>query len=307
MSPSGLALRLAATAPGLASLGLRVWAASYLRRPRRPHWLFVKLKSDLRLRLKKRARLCSGQRVCVDPFDIVGGAIARDGCYEPETVAVFQRLLSPGAVTVDAGAHVGQYTLLASLAVAEQGQVHAFEPDPTTFELLDQNVRRNHCANVTANRAALGRDTCLATLYYADVFNTGGNSLRPDTATAGPHVTVAVRSLDAYAAARRLARLDVLKADVEGAELLLLEGAHVTIARFTPTMILEFSVKTALFGYSRTDLRQALARAGYSLFRIGRMPLRPDPDRGVDPDFFNVLAVHHRKHADLVSRGVLKA
>ncbi len=306
MSPSGLALRLATIAPRLASFGLRVWATSYLRRPRPPHWLFVKVKSDLRLRLQRPARLFTGQRLRVDPFDIVGGAIARDGCYEPETVAVFQRLLSPGAVVVDAGAHIGQYTLLASLGVAEQGHVHAFEPDPVTFELLDRNVRQNHCANVTANRAALSRETCLDTLYYADVFNTGGSSLRPAPTTAGPHVTVAVRSLDAYAAARRLARLDVLKADVEGAELPLLDGARTTIARFTPTLILEFSVKTALFGYSRNDLRQTLAHAGYALFRVGRMPLRSDAG-GDDPDFFNMLAVHHSKRAALVSRGVLEA
>ena len=307
MSRSGLALRLATTAPRAASLGVRVWAESYIRRPRRQHWLFAKLKTDLRLRLKKPARLFTGQRVCVDPFDIVGGAIARDGCYEPETVAVFQQLLSPGAVAVDAGAHVGQYTLLAALAVAEPGHVHAFEPDPTTFELLAGNVRRNRCRNVTANRAALGHDTCSGTLYYADVFNTGGNSLRPDTTTAGAYVTVAVCTLDAYAVAQRLARLDVLKADVEGAELPLLDGARATIARFAPTMILEFSVKTALFGYSRADLRQALARAGYSLFRIGRMPLRSDGACGVHADFVNMLAVHRSKQAALVSRGVVEA
>lgn len=68
---------------------------------------------------------------------------------------VFTHLLEEGMNVVDAGANVGQYTLLASPIVGLRGSVHSFEPVPATFSRLRQNVDLNRLTNVSLNRAAL--------------------------------------------------------------------------------------------------------------------------------------------------------
>jgi FkbM family methyltransferase len=208
---------------------------------------------------------------------------------------------------VDAGAHIGQYAIIASPLVGPTGSVHAFEPDPDTFRQLTANVRLNRCDNVVCTQAALSREAGTARLYLADVSNIGGNSLRPTVCYRGRQRDVRVDTLDDYAARHSLARLDVLKADVEGAELPVLEGGAALLARWRPLMILEFSINTREFGYTEADLRRRLADWGYRLFAVGPTPLA---ELGVTPrdrDFYNVLAVPWPSGLSLVARGVIRA
>jgi hypothetical protein len=144
---------------------LRLWSKHYLKGKTEPHWLFLKLKFHLQMRIWQRAKLVTGQEIDVDPFEDVGGAIARNGCHEPATVVVFQKLLAPGMIVFDLGAHIGQYTLIASQLIGDSGWVHSFEPDPKTFKQLQSNVRLNGCNSVTCNPIALSNRHGTATLY----------------------------------------------------------------------------------------------------------------------------------------------
>ncbi|HVY60715.1 MAG TPA: FkbM family methyltransferase, partial [Planctomycetota bacterium] len=306
LAPSRLALWMAARLPRAGRAAVRLWARSYLARPRPQHWLFHKLKADLRVQLRERVPLLGGHALYVDPLDSIGQAIARGGCYEPETVEVFRRLVGPGAVVVDAGAHLGQYSVLGAAAVGPGGAVHAFEPDPVTFGRLRENLALNGATGVRCNNVALAREPGRATLYLADIDVSAGNSLARTRHYGGTETTVEVTTLDAYAAAADLRRLDLLKADVEGAELPLLEGGARTIERFRPRLILELSVHGAAFGYAAADLVARLEGWGYHVFRIGPLPLRPYTARADDPVHFNVLAVHASDLAGCAAAGVLE-
>jgi FkbM family methyltransferase len=300
---SGAVIRI----PGVPGLVVRVWGESYLRYPRHEHPLFTGLKSRLGYRMRKRVALVTGQPIEVDPFDVVGGEIARHGAYEPETVAVWRAILAPGMVVVDAGAHVGQYAIIASPLVGSTGSVHAFEPDPETFRQLTANVRLNRGDNVVCTQAALARERGRAPLFLADVSNVGGNSLRRTVCSRGRQRDVGVETLDEYAAARSLEKLDVLKADVEGAELLVLEGGARLLARHRPLLLLEFSINTVAFGYTEADLRHRLAEWGYRPFAVGPMPLAELAAAPRGLDFYNVLAVPWPSGSSLAARGVIRA
>jgi FkbM family methyltransferase len=292
--------------PWLPGLVVRLWAARGAPEGSAEHALFSRVKSRLGCRVRRRVRLVTGQPMEVDPFDVVGGAIAREGAYEPDTVALWRALVAPGMVVADVGAHAGQYTILASPLVGAGGSVHAFEPDPETFRLLVDNVTLNRCANVACANAALAREPGTARLYLADVSNVGGSSLRPTVCYRGRQRDVRVETLDGYAAARALGRLDLLKIDVEGAELLVLDGGAGLVERSRPLMILEFSINAAAFGYTEATLRSRLAGWGYRLYTVGPTPLAEltDPPPGVD--FYNVLAVPSPRAADLAARGIVR-
>lgn len=78
------------------------------------------------------------------------------GSWESELVTLVSQKVQPGFWVVDIGAHIGYYTLLLSRLVGADGRVFCFEPVPTNFEFLSENVRLNHCTNVEpVNRAVL--------------------------------------------------------------------------------------------------------------------------------------------------------
>src|SRR3989304_1382083 len=70
------------------------------------------------------------------------------GTYEIEQTLAFEANLRPGAVVYDIGAHVGYYTLLASVLCGPSGKVFAFEPSPRNLSRLRWHVSANGCRNV---------------------------------------------------------------------------------------------------------------------------------------------------------------
>ncbi len=87
--------------------------------------------------------------------------------YEPETVPLFFRLASRADVTLDVGAYVGFYTLLAAHA-NPNGAVYAFEPLPKIHERLQKNIGLNRMSNVECLRAAVGQAEGKAEFFHVD-------------------------------------------------------------------------------------------------------------------------------------------
>jgi FkbM family methyltransferase len=143
--------------------------------------------------------------------------------YEVGTTRLLQQVIKPGMVVVDAGAHVGYYTLLAARHVAPAGKVYAFEPAPANFDLLLRNIQRNEYANVVAVNAALSKGAGQATLYLTGLDN-GRHSLFRHGLPQQGSVVVQTTTLDAFLEAEGWPRVDLVKVDVEGAEADVLKG-----------------------------------------------------------------------------------
>lgn len=89
------------------------------------------------------------------PKSGAGALIYYQGWSEPEVAAFLLRLLKPGMTFVDVGAHIGEYVLLAAAVVGREGNVHAFEPDPRNYRLLERNVKINNLTSVHLNQCAV--------------------------------------------------------------------------------------------------------------------------------------------------------
>jgi len=226
-------------------------------------------------------RLLNGMPIEVDARDMVGSHILRNGVWEPETAAFFLGWVRPGMTFVDAGAHVGHYTLLASDLVGAEGRVIAFEPHPLLGPVLRRNVERAGCANATVSKLALGRASGAADLILHPCDNFGSSSLRAD-AEAGhrPRAPVEVTTLDDYLERAGGPKVDVMKLDVEGAELDVIDGARRTLAA-NPDILLvvEFLRENARrFGRDVEDLESGLRELGFLLFTLTPAgPLRYQP------------------------------
>lgn len=301
MRLSALTFSLADRLPRLTGLLVQLWARSYSVWRRQEHWVFRQLRLRYHIRAERRVTLRSGHRLYVDPFDAIGRGIVASGFYEPETVEVFLAHLQPGMVFVDVGAHVGQYSILGSSRVGPNGEVHAFEPDPDTFRRLTRNILLNRSTNVRTNQLALADTEGDGLLYLSSVANVGGNSLQPFEGKSGAagSTSVSITTLDRYVDAQRLSRIDLLKLDVEGAELLALRGGEHALSTCRPLILVEFSAFSMAFGYSVDELEHYLVSLGYMLYMISAPPLPLYVRSPVKPEWFNVFAVPQERVAEL--------
>ncbi|HEX6834616.1 MAG TPA: FkbM family methyltransferase [Rudaea sp.] len=154
----------------------------------------------------------------------------------PETLLCL-RTLRPGMHVVDAGAHVGYYSVLFSQRVGPSGSVRAFEPEPDNFRLLLANLLLNDCRNVQTHAFALAERRGDATLHLSPD-NLGDHRL---AATPGrAQVEVATIDLDAVLAG---SAVDFVKIDTQGAEPRVLAGMAATIAdnRERLAVLMEFA------------------------------------------------------------------
>ena len=288
-------------------LTLRLWLRTSILfnrdKKKEAHWLLMELASLLRYRLPVKARLGNGMPIWVPWSDHIGQSIYEQGYYEPELVALIQRLLKPGMVFFDVGAHVGQYTLVASQVVGDAGEVHGFEPDPDTFRLVEQNVKLNNLKNVCLNRMALTSDSGTGYLYLAPVSSLGDNSLSPPKDYSGLRCEVQCTTVDQYLESRHLDRVDCMKIDIEGAELSLLKGANrLFTLKNRPLIVMEFEeARQRAFGNSCKQLADVLKSKGYVLFTLESRLLREYYPSQNDPMSLNVLAVPEEQKESLLT------
>jgi FkbM family methyltransferase len=136
-------------------------------------------------------------------------------------VQTLQSSLTPGMQVVDVGANVGRYTVLAASLVGPTGAVYAVEPAPDTLAVLRENVRANALANITILPCAAGARRERRDLFVAGQAS-GKNSLygAGNHPHAGPAVPVSTVPLDELVDGP----VDLVKIDVEGAELDVLAG-----------------------------------------------------------------------------------
>jgi FkbM family methyltransferase len=191
------------------------------------------------------------------------------GAHEPVEAYLFSRLIQPGMNVVDAGANIGQYTLLAATAVGSSGSVHSFEPVPSNFCLLEGNLRLNRLNNVSLNRMAIWRKECEIQMELPDRLARNSGAYRvvavPSEATHVPGLR-----LDTYIRERGVTRIDVIKMDIEGAEVAALEGATMVLQRDLPFIFMEVCpIHLARLGTDTAKLWSQLSTFGYKIWKIG--------------------------------------
>ena len=145
---------------------------------------------------------------------------------------------SKGDVVVDAGAHYGFYTLHASRLVGTDGMVLSFEPHPKNYKRFLTNLSSNGIRNVIALNKALGERDKPIRLYISSHSERHSTSfmLNPSTHYCGNYVYVESVRLDTAIGELGIKRVDLIKIDVEGAELSILKGAKKTIDQFRPSL-----------------------------------------------------------------------
>jgi len=187
----------------------------------------------------------------LDIRDLVQETLLLESIWEPKTTHYLCDSLAPGQVFLDVGANAGYFSLLASRRVGEAGKVFAIEPNPVMVNQLRQNVQRSRLTNIAIVEAACSDSVDVRDLYVGNPYNTGNSSLSRDNLAWAKSVKVTCTTVDLLVEKYGLDRLDLVKVDVEGAELQVLRGMSTTLKRLRPRIIVEL-VPSLLEGFSTT-------------------------------------------------------
>lgn len=185
----------------------------------------------------------------VNPDDLyLGRAVFIYGEYGELEWQLIDKLLLPGFDAIEVGANVGTHTVSMARKLAGMGrQLLAVEPQPIIFQNLCANLSLNGLFNVLAENAACSDKSGFLTfqnLQMGGVINSGAVSMREDGLG-----EQRVRAIPLDELIPQHFRVGLIKIDVEGFELKVLEGATQTLARFRPIIYLE---------NDRIELSQAL-------------------------------------------------
>ena len=173
--------------------------------------------------------------------------------HEPEATGAYWRTIQEGMLIVDGGANLGGYAMLGSKRTGPNGRVYAFEPEPANFRLLERRV--SNLQNVIPVPKALGRRSGEATLKL-DPFHQRHSLTRNGQ---GDAITVSVTTLDDFVREQSLPGVDVVKLDIEGAELEAIAGmANVLNGARRPVVLCELHPPL-----TPEQFRDALAAHGY--------------------------------------------
>jgi FkbM family methyltransferase len=208
--------------------------------------------------------------------------------YEPETGPLFFHMAQRANVTLDIGAYVGFFSLLAAHA-NPRGQVYSFEPMPQIFGRLKANVARNYLKNVECFLSAVGAERGTADFYYStDTLLPTSSSLSQEFMQETPnltHTSVPVATIDDFVRERGIARVDLIKIDTESTEPDVLRGMSKTLERDHPDMVCE-----VLHGRGTAEaLEEILRPLGYRFYHLSAEGPQLRDHIEPHPELFNYL------------------
>ena len=195
------------------------------------------------------------------------------GVWERKTWLGLAEHIPKNGVFVDVGAHIGYYSLKAASLVGPGGRVLAVEPNPETVRRLRANIRESGASEVVVEPVACSDSDGMLEFFAANEENAGASSLsKANAAQAGPvahSYRVRARRLDDIVRESGVSRVDVMKIDVEGAELLVLKGAGDTLDRFHPVVAVELiEEQLKRMGTSSADVIAFFRTHGYAVRHV---------------------------------------
>jgi FkbM family methyltransferase len=226
------------------------------------------------------------------------------GSYETAETDFLKSVFREGDVFIDVGANLGWYSLVLGRS-CPSAQIYAFEPIPSTVETLKKNIGLNRLVNVEAICMGMfDKEGEFDFLFAPDV--SGATSLKMVGQSRGEgtvrNVACKVTTLDAFCSSRSITPA-LIKIDVEGAELMVAQGAE-RVLNSTPIILMELLRKwSRAFGYHPDDVLDLLSGYGYSAWAFNEQgKLEACARITEETTQTNFVFMHPLKHADAIQQ-----
>lgn len=186
--------------------------------------------------------------------------------YEKQDADIFLSFFKKDMVFFDIGSHVGFYSIIAAKKNPNI-KIYSFEPIPDTFNILKKNILLNQLDNIHPfNMGLLDEDKDL-NFFLNPTLSANASAQNVSDATNINKVLVKVTTLDDFFKQQKISALDIVKCDVEGAELLVFQGGIQTIIKYKPIIFTEMLRKwSKKFNYHPNDIINLFHDCGYQCY-----------------------------------------
>jgi len=184
----------------------------------------------------------------------------------------FLKTIRPGWTVVEIGANLGYFTNLFQRLVGTNGQLHAFEPVPSTFQQLQSSLPKGskHCTLYNLGTAKEAGEVT----FHIPLNDHGQATMSPHDCNSWKSREIketpcSVIKLDEFTPISSLNKIDFIKIDVEGAELPSLQGAEHILRKHKPLLFVEVcKAWMKSFHYTPKDMDTFLTSLGYTNFKV---------------------------------------
>jgi FkbM family methyltransferase len=178
-----------------------------------------------------------GHQIAVFPKDSgISRELALHKVHEPLATRLLLETLKPGMNVVDIGSNIGYYALLEARLVGPQGLIIAIEPMKENARQLIRNIETNGYRNILVHEFAIANRNGTADMHVSEKSNWHCLSAVPGPAKKRQ---VPVSTLDKLLASLRLTRVDLMRMDLEGYEVVAIEGMHWALQMYSPRLLVE--------------------------------------------------------------------
>lgn len=211
----------------------------------------------------KRSYSKNGIKLELDISDYIGHYIYFD--FPDPSHQTLIDLAKPGATILDVGTNIGGTVLSFACAVGESGKVYGFEPDPLNYKRCLHNLRLNSFKNIEVLNAGLGNEKAKLKLEVRTPENRGGNRIAGSSSPVGEFSVIDVVTMNDFVKEKNISKVDLIKIDVEGFELKVLEGGRRVLQNSKPVLFIELDDNNLKDqGNSAKELISFLKDLGYN-------------------------------------------
>jgi FkbM family methyltransferase len=231
------------------------------------------------------------------PFDILNF-----GYYEKEDENILFSVLDKDSIIFDVGGNIGWYSLLFAKRLPNS-VIYSFEPIDQTYKYLCANVVLNGVQNVIPVNIGLTEKKGEIKYYFFPEGSVLASEKNLINCTKAKEVICRVETLDQFFEKEKIAKLDFIKCDVEGAELFTIKGGISTIKKYLPILFIELFERWAQqFNYHPNDVINLLNGLGYDCFRANDSKLEKcSRYEETKTERLNFFFLHREKHRKLIN------
>lgn len=189
--------------------------------------------------------------------------------FEETELSFLKKYLRKGDTFFDIGANIGLYSLYASEIIGETGVTYAFEPTPTTFIRLVENINLNNYKNIKAINIGFSNKKMLADFNISnDGYDAWNSFAKLNQLQNSSTIKVNVETLDSFIIEQNISKIDLVKLDVEGWEKFVLEGGSKLLSsKKPPVFLIEFTEEHAFAaGYYCGELYDCMCSFGFEWY-----------------------------------------
>lgn len=221
--------------------------------------------------------------------------------YEGSYFDIFLALTKEVKIVFDIGANIGWHSLNVA-KLNKKAKVYAFEPIKESYNYLVKNIKLNNLTNIIPNNFGFSDKNRTVKFYVnPELFTSASEKKISNLNTL--MIKVILKKLDDYCLDNNISKIDIIKCDVEGAELFVLKGGKKILEKYKPILFVEMLRKWAKkYNYHPNDIIDFMNTYDYLCFTIDTGGLKRIIRVNEDTKATNYIFFHRVIHSNLIKK-----